>query len=222
MDLASAVVIGILGGTFDPIHYGHLRPTAQVQRALDLEQVRFVPAARPPHRRPPAAAWKHRLQMVQLAVAQKPRFDVDDREAHMKGPSYTVSTLSSMREEFGSISLCLLMGSDAFRGLESWHQWRRLFELAHIVVMARPGSPLAQLELQLPQWARNRFCRDKRELSRTKSGRVIFQQVDPQEISASSLRTKIKSGESVQGLLPDAVWDYIRNNHLYGYGNQGA
>jgi nicotinate-nucleotide adenylyltransferase len=207
-------VIGILGGTFDPIHYGHLRPAAQVLIALDLEEVRFIPAARPPHRRMPAATFAHRLRMVELAVAANPQFRVDERERNMPGPSYTVRTLESLRREYDSRPICLLMGSDAFRGLESWYQWERLLELSHIVVMERPASPTSA---QLPSWAEHRLCRDKSELSNHAGGLISIQHVDPQDISASHIRALIASGQSVAGLLPGTVYDYIQRNHLYGY-----
>jgi nicotinate-nucleotide adenylyltransferase len=214
LDFLSRVVIGILGGTFDPIHYGHLRPAAQVLTALDLEEIRFIPAARPPHRRVPAATFAHRLRMVGLAVTENPRFRVDEREMRIPGPSYTVHTLESLRGEYGSRSICLLMGSDAFRELESWYQWERLLELSHIVVMQRPDSPTGA---QLPSWVENRLCRDKGELSNYPGGRVLIQHVDPQNISASKIRAQIASGQSVAGLLPDVVYHYIQKNHLYGY-----
>lgn len=212
-------MIGILGGTFDPIHYGHLRPAAQVLIALDLEEIRFIPAARPPHRRMLGATFAHRLRMVELAVADNPRFRVDEREMSRPGPSYTVHTLDSLRREYASRPICLLMGSDAFRGLESWYQWERLLELAHIVVMERPASPTGA---QLPSWAEHRLCRDKSELSNSPSGRISIQYVDPQDISASHIRTLIASGQSVAGLLPGVVYDYIQENHLYGYDSPKA
>jgi nicotinate-nucleotide adenylyltransferase len=214
-------VIGILGGTFDPIHYGHLRPAAQVLQALDLEEIRFVPTARPPHRKPPVASYEHRSRMVELAIASLDRFRVDDRESRIPGPSYTVHTLASLRAELGKQPLCLLIGSDAFLELESWYQWRRLLQLAHIVVMERPGSPMATAA-QLPAWASERVCREKGELARSPSGKLLLQHVDPQDISASRIRAMIANGQSIAGLLPDAVWHYIRRNRLYHYKDQGV
>jgi nicotinate-nucleotide adenylyltransferase len=192
-------VIGILGGTFDPIHYGHLRPAAQVLLALDLAEIRFIPTARPPHRKSPEASYEHRLRMVELAVAPHERLHVDDRESRIAGPSYTVLTLESLRAELGEQPLCLLIGSDAFRGIESWYQWRRLLQLANIVVMERPGSPMSTVA-QLPSWAQ--------------------EHVYPQDISASGIRTMIEHGQSIADLVPHAVWDYIRRNRLYHYKDQ--
>jgi nicotinate-nucleotide adenylyltransferase len=212
-------VIGILGGTFDPIHYGHLRPAAQVLLALDLAEIRFIPTARPPHRKSPEASYEHRLRMVELAVAPHERLHVDDRESRIAGPSYTVLTLESLRAELGEQPLCLLIGSDAFRGIESWYQWRRLLQLANIVVMERPGSPMSTVA-QLPSWAQEHVCRDKDVLADKPSGMLWLQHVDPQDISASGIRTMIEHGQSIADLVPHAVWDYIRRNRLYHYKDQ--
>lgn len=215
-------MIGILGGTFDPIHYGHLRPAEQVLRAIGLDEIRFIPAAIPPHRAIPVASCRHRLRMVQLAVAPRPGFCVDDRETRVEGPSYTVRTLESLRAELGSQILCLIIGADAFAGLESWYQWNRLFELAHIVVVERPAAPMPHSSACLPAWARDRVCDSRQALSKATAGLVLLQHVDPQDISSTSIRDMIKKGESVQGLFPDAVWEYIRANQLYGYEKQGS
>ena len=118
--------LGILGGTFDPIHHGHLRPAQEILRALDLAEVRLIPAFIPPQRRPPVATVEQRLRMTELAVADMPGFRVDDREIRRRGPSYTVLTLESLRQELGARSLCLLLGMDAFQDIESCHQWQRL------------------------------------------------------------------------------------------------
>lgn len=210
-------MIGILGGTFDPIHYGHLRPADQVLLVLGLDEVRLVPAAIPPHRIAPVAACKHRLRMVELAVAEWPGLHVDDRETRMNGPSYTVRTLESMRVEFGGRQLCLLMGADAFYGLESWYRWEQLLELAHIIVMQRPGWPLPGPAAKLPVWARARVGRDKGQLLDKSTGLIMFHQVDPQDISGSRIRSMIAKGRSVHRLMPNPVWEYIRANQLYGY-----
>ena len=205
-------MIGILGGTFDPIHYGHLRPAQAAQRALALEEIRVVPAADPPHRRAPVATAAQRLHMAELAVRDFPSFRVDDREVRRGGPSYTVLTLESLRAEFGRRPLCLLIGVDAFRDIETWHQWARLPELAHLVVMQRPGWAFPD---PLPAWAIPRLSRDARELTGQVAGRIYFQTTAPQDISATCLRAAIGRGESVKGQLPLAVWDYIRQNRIY-------
>jgi len=214
--------IGILGGTFDPIHFGHLRPAEEVLHGLDLEEIRFIPAAHPPHRGAPGAGAEHRLRMVELAVAGRPGLHVDEREIRMGGPSYTVRTLESVRREIGSRGLCLLMGSDAFGELESWHEWWRLPELAHMVVIARPGWPAPCADEDLPQWARPRICRQPGLLARKSAGLVMFQDVSPQDISASRIRALIAQGQCVEGMVPTPVWEYIRQNRLYGYTDRGG
>jgi len=206
--------LGILGGTFDPIHYGHLRPAQEALRALDLGEIRVIPAAMPPHRRAPVASAAQRLRMAELAATDLPGFVVDDRELRRGGLSYTVLTLESFRQELGDRPLCLLLGMDAFEGIETWHQWSRLPELAHLVVMTRPGWTFPAAAA-LPDWARDRAARDARELIRTAAGRVYFQSVTPQDISATRIREAIARGQPVNGLLPFAVLDYIRQNRLY-------
>lgn len=210
-------MIGIFGGTFDPIHYGHLRPGQQALRALELQELRFIPAAYPPHRQMPVAACEHRLRMVELAVAEHPGLCVDDRETRRDGPSYTVVTLESLRAENKTEPICLLMGTDAFRGIESWYRWERLLQLSHIVVLQRPGWRTPADNEDLPLWARNVICRDGRQLSKTMNGLIMFQSVTPQDISASKIRMMIAQGESVRGMLPDVVLSYIHDNQLYGY-----
>ena len=206
--------IGILGGTFDPIHYGHLRPAQEVLRKLDLAELRIIPAANPPHRRPPVAAATQRLRMVELAVAGVPGFTVDDREFRCGGPSYTVLTLESLRREFGERPLCLLLGLDAFEGIETWHQWQRLPELAHFIVMTRPGWEFPVGE-RLPTWARDRLVRETSKLTQASAGKIYFQAVAPQDISATRIRAALARGEPVEAWLPSAVLAYIRANRIY-------
>ncbi|MCR4347024.1 MAG: nicotinate-nucleotide adenylyltransferase [Sulfuricaulis sp.] len=206
--------IGILGGTFDPVHYGHMRPAQEVLRALDLAEVRIIPAAHPPHRRPPLATVDQRLRMVELAVAEFPGLRVDDREIRRGGPSYTVLTLESLREEFSERPLCLLLGLDAFDGIGTWHQWQRLPELAHFIVMTRPGWNIPA-GVTLPSWARGRLARTAGDLAQASAGRIYFQTVTPQDISATHIRESIARGEAVDGLLPPAVLDYLRANRIY-------
>ncbi|MCK5724204.1 MAG: nicotinate-nucleotide adenylyltransferase, partial [Gammaproteobacteria bacterium] len=139
-------MIGILGGTFDPIHYGHLRTALDVQQCLSLDEVRFIPCGEPPHRDKPVAESLQRLAMVRAAIAGQKGFSVDDREIRREGPSYMVDTLTSLKHDFKTESLCLILGMDAFNGLEQWHQWQQIFELANIAVMKRPAET-GQIEM---------------------------------------------------------------------------
>lgn len=208
-------MIGMLGGTFDPIHYGHLRPAQEAAARLGLAELRLVPAATPPHRRQPVAEAAQRLRMVELAVTEFPGFTADDREIRRGGPSYTVPTLESLRAEIGATPLCLLIGSDAFRDIESWHRWQRLPELAHLVVLDRPGFP-APPAAALADWARERVALAPEELRMRPAGRLLFLAVTPLDISATRIRAAIARGEAPPaGWLPAPVWDYIRRNGIY-------
>ncbi|BAU47182.1 nicotinic acid mononucleotide adenylyltransferase [Sulfurifustis variabilis] len=208
-------MIGILGGTFDPIHYGHLRPAQDAARQLGLTELRLVPAATPPHRRRPVAHAAQRLRMVELAVAEFPGLAVDDREIRRGGLSYTVPTLESVRAEIGTTPLCLLLGTDAFRDIESWHRWSRLPELAHLVVLGRPGFP-APDAADLPVWARKRLVAGPGELRTRSAGGLLFLEVEPHDVSATRIRAAIARGETPPAeWLPASVLDYIRRNGIY-------
>jgi nicotinate-nucleotide adenylyltransferase len=203
--------VGIFGGTFDPIHYGHLRPAHEALEKLALTEIRFVPASRPPHRPQPVATAEQRRAMVELAIRGINGFRVDDRELQRGGPSYTVLTLESLRAELGAVRLCLLIGADQFRGFETWHRWQDIPDLAHIVVLTRPGVRSGSL----PAWARGRLTEDLAELRRAETGRLVFLGVSPQDISATRIRAALACGEPVAGMLPEAVLNYIRTNHIY-------
>lgn len=205
-------MIGILGGTFDPPHYGHLRPARELMSALGLAELRFIPVANPPHRPPPVASAADRLKMLQLAIAGEPGFVVDDREIRRGGPSYTILTLAELRGELVGRPLCLVMGMDAFLGLDRWHRWLELWDYAHIVAVPRPGGPVQQ---GLPAWARPRLCRDAHELMQTPSGRLWIQPVTPQDISATRIRAALARDESAADWVPPAVLQYIKDNRIY-------
>lgn len=210
-------MIGILGGTFDPIHYGHLRPAHDVMQALALTELRLVVAAQPPHRPAPLASAAQRLEMAVAACVEFPGFRVDDRELKREGPSYTVTTLESLRAEFGSVPLCLLLGSDAFAALTTWHQWQRLPALAHFVVMRRPTVPgRPAIEPRLPAGLPARFATDAAMLKQVPAGLVYIAPIRPLAISATAIRTAVARGEPPPaGWLPPPVWDYIDNQNLY-------
>ncbi|BCB25143.1 putative nicotinate-nucleotide adenylyltransferase [Sulfurimicrobium lacus] len=210
--------VGILGGTFDPIHFGHLRLAEELAQQLDLAEVRFIPSGRPWHRDAPGATPEQRLEMVRLAIAGNPRFHLDGREASSGAPGYTVETLAKLRQELGAAQpLCLLLGADAFLGLATWHHWRELFKLAHIAVAQRPGFPLqaAQMGDELRAEAESRMSSDPRDLQATPCGKVLACPIPPLDISATSIRSAVKAGKSPRYLLPDAVVDYIQTHHLY-------
>ena len=203
--------LGVFGGTFDPVHFGHLRPVAAAAAALALAQVRFIPAAIPPHRPPPVAPAAARVRMLELALHAYPGFSLETCELARPGPSYTVDTLTALRAECGAeVPLYLLLGSDAFNGLTRWHRWQMLPQLAHLVVMQRP-----QVDAPLPAWALPRLASEATALTQAPAGHVWLQAVPPQPISATAIRARLAAGVSVSGLMPDAVWQYIRENRLY-------
>jgi nicotinate-nucleotide adenylyltransferase len=212
--------LGILGGTFDPIHYGHLRLAQELAVRLDLDGVRFIPAGTPPHRGSPRVAPGHRLEMARLAIAGNPLFALDAREAFKPTPCYTVETLTELRRELGpDRSLCLLMGADAFLGLTEWHRWRELFGLAHIAVAERPGfAGIARAAVPAPlkEELGRRLRADATALRDTPAGAVVTCGVTALDISATRIRQGLQAGESPRYLLPDAVLDYIGSHRLYG------
>jgi nicotinate-nucleotide adenylyltransferase len=215
-----SAAIAILGGTFDPVHYGHLRLADDVRRALGLAGVRLVPAGDPPHRGGPHANAAHRLAMLRLAVAEFPGLAVDEREIERAGKSFTVLTLEDLRREHPDSPLLLLVGADAFHGLPTWHRWRDLFKLAHVVVVPRPGTPLAQgLAPALAAEWNARRTRSRDLLFSTPAGAIFEQPIEPRPISATAIRASLaddKEGRSaVIGLLPPAVLAYIDQHRLY-------
>ncbi|MDD5391206.1 MAG: nicotinate-nucleotide adenylyltransferase [Gallionellaceae bacterium] len=212
--------LALLGGTFDPIHFGHLRLAEELAEVLEIEQVRFIPAGRPPHRGQPRAEARHRLEMARLAIASNPRFVLDEREFHRAAPSYSVDTLSDLRAELPvATPLVLFMGADAFMGLTTWHEWRRLFELAHIAVAHRPGFSAAAWEDALPDSLRRLLAKQRveqaGEILEKPAGRIFLHSITQLDISASQIRDRALRGKSLRYLLPDAVIAYLNENHLY-------
>jgi len=217
--LKTASAIGLFGGTFDPIHFAHLRLAEEVVDSFGLDQVHFIPAAVPPHRDEPGASAADRLAMTRLATQGNPRFVVDGRELERSGRSYTIDTLTEIRSDSGDRPLCLLMGADAFVALTTWHRWSELFDLSHIVVARRPGFPLEQLTSLLPDALRAQYMRRKSanpaDLKATPAGNIFAHELTALDVSASGLRSLIKRDASLRYLLPDAVIAYIEQHKLY-------
>jgi nicotinate-nucleotide adenylyltransferase len=204
-------VIGIFGGTFDPIHYGHLRAALEVKELLHLTEVRLIPSATPPHRQQPIASATMRQQMVTLAIQNQAGFICDSRELERTGKSYMVDTLASLRQDYPNQPLLLFIGTDAFNHLNTWHQWQRLFTFAHIVVMTRPS-----FRKQKPDdFYTDKYIEDPAELANTLAGKLYFQAITQLAISASSIRQQITQQRSPRFLLPDTVLDYINQHTLY-------
>lgn len=212
--------IGLLGGTFDPIHYGHLRLAEEMADALGLDSVRLIPAGLPPHRAQPLASPEARKDMVQLAIAGNPRFVLEQYEVLKAMPSYMVETLTALREEVGyATPLVLFLGLDAFSGLTGWHEWQRLLGLAHLAVAYRPGHAEPgwerALDPQLRQLLLQRQTGLASNLRHAPAGAIWLHAITQLDISATRLRAMIRLGESPRYLLPDAVIDYIRGHQLY-------
>ena len=214
--------LGLLGGTFDPIHLGHLRLAEEARETLALERVRLIPAGQPPHRGQPGSTADDRLAMVQLAASGNPGLEVDDGEVRITQKSYTVLTLERLRAELGpQRPLVLILGADAFEGLPGWHRWQELFALTHIAVANRPGySPHARrwpatLSPELATACQDRHTTDPADLRTAPAGRVIPFDMTPLAISASLIRDLIGNGHSARYLLPDSVLGYIGTHRLY-------
>jgi nicotinate-nucleotide adenylyltransferase len=206
--------IGIFGGTFDPIHFGHLRTAFELLQALRLHEMRFMPAGTPPHREVTVASAAERLAMVQAATQGQDGFVVDDREIRREGLSYSVDTMRTLRADFPDHSLCLIVGMDAFLGLPKWHQWRELLDLAHLVVAHRPGwrapsmGPLGELLV-------DRGTGRIGDLHESRAGCIYIHAVTQLEISSTELRKLIASGRDPRYLMPDAVRAIIDQTGCY-------
>ena len=212
--------IGILGGTFDPIHFGHLRLAQEVADQLRLAEVRFIPGGTPPHRAAPATPAADRLAMVRLAVAGNALFTVDARETSSTAPAYTVDTLTALRAEAGSAQpLVLILGADAFLDLATWSRWHRLFELAHIAVAYRPGFPVDTWQSRMPQPLaaeyNTRLMHQPFSVHVAPAGGIVVLPIAELNISATMIRESLRSGRNPRYLLPDSIYQYIQEHMLY-------
>ena len=204
-------LICLFGGTFDPVHYGHLKPLNELQQYLAADAVYVLPASIPPHRPAPQASSEQRQNMLQLALREYPGFILDSRELERSGPSWTVLTLQSFRQQYPDASLCLVMGSDAFDGLSSWYHWQQIPQLANIIVIERAGMKTAKR----PDWATEHLVRDVDSLRESKSSSILFVSLKGHDISATEIRQRMAQKLDVTGMLPDNVIDYIRQNGIY-------
>jgi len=214
------IPLAILGGMFDPVHYGHLRFADEVQTALAPLEVRLVPASDPPHRGATRASAADRIAMLRLALAEFPALGIDTREIERPGKSYTVDTLASLRDEEPRRPLLLLVGADAFHGFPKWHRWHQLFELAHVVVVPRPGIDLeAGLPVTLADEWRARKTDDARVLRERTAGSIYIQPVAAHPISSTAIRAALNGSRGkpveIAGLLPASVLAYIDSKQLY-------
>lgn len=206
--------IGIFGGTFDPIHIGHLRLALELKQQLGLDEMRLIPSHKPPHRDEPLANSLQRAEMLQLALRDCPDLKIDEREIWRERPSYTYETLQELRAELGrDVSLVLCMGADAFSGLHTWFCWQEIIGLAHIVVIARPGWNLPERGSVVDLLHKHQ--RESTALGYEPAGSIVLMSPRLLPISATEIRQQIYHNKSAQFLVPDAVWQYIQTNRLY-------
>jgi len=209
-----SAAIGVLGGTFDPVHYGHLRAAVEVRERLGLSGVKMVPSAQPPHRQAPWASAEHRMAMLRRAISCQDFLAADDCEMRRQGPSYMVDTLSDIRRGIGDAPLVLIIGQDAANGLDRWHEWRELFELAHVAVMRRPDAE-SDYRDELAQCMARRMVTAPGALHAAPAGLVIDVAITQLDISSTAIRALIAAGQSAHYLTPPRVIEYIRQHGLY-------
>jgi nicotinate-nucleotide adenylyltransferase len=220
MSPPAAASLGLFGGTFDPVHYGHLSAAAEVKRTLGLAEMRLVPARDPPHRGTPAASPADRRAMLELALGEFPELALDTRELERTGKSYSILTLEELRRERPGRPLVLVVGVDAFAGLPTWHRWRELFDYAHIAVVTRPGAPIeSALAGPLEEIWQNRHRAGPVQVESAPAGAIFTVAVTPHAISATAIRAAVARGREgiaeVRGLVPPAVLAYIELHQLY-------
>ena len=213
-------LVGIYGGTFDPIHYGHLRAAEELIEVLDLCELCFIPSGSPRLRQAPRAPRHNRVAMLQTAIQDNAKFTLDDREIHREGESRSVVTLKELRYELAeNFALCFLMGADVFANLTKWYNWHELFELCHIVIVDRPGYISIMHDNGLPNELNQEYNRrqvsNASEIKHASSGLILTVSTTMLDISATVIRTNIANKKSTRYLLPDTVLEYIETNHLY-------
>src|SRR5471030_2029756 len=209
-------LVALFGGTFDPIHFGHLRPVEQLAKETLLDQVILLPNNVPPHRPQPQASAQQRLKMVELAVQDNPLFSVDSRELAVHNPSYTIVTLETLRKEYGAQRpLAFIIGQDSLLSLHKWHRWEELLDLCHLLVMARPGYSEKLDTPQLQRWYDRHRVDDAAKLYQTPHGIIYQASTQLLDISATEIRQRRHKGQGFEDLLPPAVERYIELQGLY-------
>lgn len=213
-------LIGIYGGTFDPVHYGHLRVAEELVEHIGFEQLFFVPAGEPRLRDAPLASKDHRAKMVALAIRNNAVFLLDEREIKRAGTSTTVESLREYHAEYnGKAALCFMMGADTFLKIHYWHHWHEIFHLCHLIIVDRPGSIRMLAQKNFPQEIQDacaaRWVTCVNDLARQSHGMIYVAQTTLLDISATKIRSCVAAGKSIRYLLPDVVADYIKTHHLY-------
>lgn len=207
-------MIGILGGTFDPVHNGHVQIALDVSHALGLQETRLIPCNVPPHRDIPVASTEQRLAMLELVAGDHAELSIDKRELEREGPSWMVDTLSSLRDELGDMPLCLILGVDAFNQIDSWHEWQKLISLAHIVIADRPDCELARSGT-VADFLNQHLTDNQQDLLQQAAGIIYRCPVTQVDVSSTDVREKIRSGGDASNLVPEKVWAYIQKQAIY-------
>lgn len=206
-------MIGIFGGTFDPVHFGHIKPALSVKQSLGLEQLRFIPNRLPPHREQPWLDVDQRLDLLKAALADVEDAVIDRRELDREGPSYMVDTLRSLQQAFPSETLVLIIGMDAFLGIPRWHEWRALFDLCHVVVTMRPGFSPASIETSMDpddyRFLSLRMTEDDSQLMTQTCGQILLKSVPQLDISSTEIRRRLRAGQDVCELMPAAACERL-------------
>ncbi len=210
----SNAAIGVFGGSFDPVHFGHLRTAWELQQLLRLRELRMLPCGNPVFKPALAASGEQRVAMLNAAIADYPDFVVDTRELQRDGPSYTVETLSELRSELPDAPLCLIIGMDAWLTFAQWHRWQDILELGHIIVAQRPGSS-EEPSAEIAELMRSRQTTNVADLHATQAGKVFVHEVTQLEISSSAIRQLVADGLGVDFLVPAAVQQLIINSDCY-------
>lgn len=213
--------IGVYGGTFNPIHFGHLRTAEEIWQRFKLKQVIFVPSAKPPHKDEEVIDPMHRLKMTTLAITGNDHFTASDLEIVRPGKSYTIETMRELKRQNAEADFYFILGRDAFLEIDTWYHWPELFRETNFIVTTRPGSKKAAPAKMIPQPVRGQFkwfrgSRDQlQEFNHTSGHKVIFAPVTEINISASIIRRMVREGRSIRYLTPRRVREYIIENGLY-------
>jgi len=219
-------MIGIFGGTFDPIHYGHIKPALSVKQALNLSQLRFIPNRVPPHRETPWLSPEQRLALLKIALQDYPDIIIDERELNRAGPSYMVETLKSLKQDFPDDELCLIIGMDAFYGISSWHRWRSIFDLCRLVVTTRPGFDRSEITAQMDsddyRFLARMITDDIKVFTAQESpaelagqspqekAKILLQSVPQLAISSTQIRENVQDSEKISQWMPPQAYQKLR------------
>lgn len=207
----------IYGGTFDPIHLGHVVPVIEACEQLGVKQLHLLPCHIPPHKEAPGIDTQHRVEMIKLVCQHQPLFHLDSRELNRQSHSYSVETLREIRAQKPNVTILFFIGMDSLASLHKWYRWKEVLNYCHLVVCARPGYDLdsEKLNPELEHYLEERICDDKNQLFKSPSGQVFVAKTSQIPVSSTEIRTKLASGEDVTDLIPDYVLSYIKQHQLY-------